>query len=149
MRTTRKLSLAALTLSLSLGLSGLAFAQTPAADPAAAAPAAAIRLTPIQSIKAAHAQRKAERQAAVAQRKADLKAAHDKKVADLKATNDNKIADLKATHDKKITDLKAAHDKKIAELKKLEATGYQPAAKDPNYPQDLQNAEKKAATSGQ
>jgi hypothetical protein len=42
---------------------------------------------------------------------------------------------------------KEARAKKNAELKKLEAAGYQPAAgNDPKYPQDLQNAEKKAGT---
>jgi predicted Rossmann fold nucleotide-binding protein DprA/Smf involved in DNA uptake len=40
---------------------------------------------------------------------------------------------------------KAARAKKNAELKKLEDAGYNPArANDPNYPQDLQNAQKKA-----
>ncbi|SAK83992.1 hypothetical protein AWB76_05788 [Caballeronia temeraria] len=38
-----------------------------------------------------------------------------------------------------------ARAKKNAELKKLEDAGYNPArANDPNYPQDLQNAQKKA-----
>ncbi|HDR9469955.1 hypothetical protein [Burkholderia multivorans] len=44
---------------------------------------------------------------------------------------------------------KAARTKNTAELKKLEDAGYKPAANDPNYPQNLQNAEKKAAGSGQ
>jgi type IV secretory pathway VirB6-like protein len=40
---------------------------------------------------------------------------------------------------------KEARAKKNAELKKLEAAGYQPGrANDQNYPQDIQNAEKKA-----
>src|ERR1700733_12644017 len=39
---------------------------------------------------------------------------------------------------------KQARAKKNAELKKLEDAGYQPSHNDPNYPQDLQNAEKKA-----
>jgi hypothetical protein len=39
---------------------------------------------------------------------------------------------------------KAARAKNAAELKKLESNGYRPAVNDPNYPQDLQNAEKKA-----
>nr|WP_284504551.1 MULTISPECIES: DUF4148 domain-containing protein [unclassified Caballeronia] len=40
---------------------------------------------------------------------------------------------------------KQARDKKNAELKKLEDAGYNPGrANDPNYPQDLQNAQKKA-----
>lgn len=40
---------------------------------------------------------------------------------------------------------KEARAKKNAELKKLEDTGYQPGRpNDQNYPQDLQNAQKKA-----
>ena len=46
-------------------------------------------------------------------------------------------AQLKAEH-------KAARAKNTAELKKLEDAGYKPAANDPNYPQNLQKAEKKA-----
>lgn len=37
-----------------------------------------------------------------------------------------------------------ARAKKNAELKQLEENGYQPGRADPNYPQDLQNAQKKA-----
>jgi hypothetical protein len=40
---------------------------------------------------------------------------------------------------------KEARAKKNAELKKLEDAGYSPSSRnDPNYPQDLQNAQKKA-----
>lgn len=39
---------------------------------------------------------------------------------------------------------KQARAKKNAELKKLEDAGYHPSENDPNYPQNLQNAEKKA-----
>ena len=40
---------------------------------------------------------------------------------------------------------KEARAKKNAELKKLEDAGYNPGrGEDPNYPQDLQNAQKKA-----
>ncbi|PCE30844.1 hypothetical protein [Burkholderia ubonensis] len=39
---------------------------------------------------------------------------------------------------------KAARAKNNAELKKLEDAGYKPSANDPNYPQNLQDAEKKA-----
>ena len=39
---------------------------------------------------------------------------------------------------------KQAREKKNAELKALEAHGYQPSRNDPNYPTDLQNAQKKA-----
>jgi Domain of unknown function (DUF4148) len=41
---------------------------------------------------------------------------------------------------------KEARARKNAELKKLEDSGYNPGARDDeNYPQDIQNAEKKAA----
>lgn len=43
---------------------------------------------------------------------------------------------------------KAARAKNSAELKKLEDNGYKPAMNDPNYPQNLQNAEKKANAAG-
>ena len=39
---------------------------------------------------------------------------------------------------------KQARAKNTAELKKLESNGYQPAQNDPNYAQNLQNAQKKA-----
>lgn len=39
---------------------------------------------------------------------------------------------------------KAARAKNSAELKKLEQNGYNPSVNDPNYPQNIQNAEKKA-----
>jgi hypothetical protein len=43
---------------------------------------------------------------------------------------------------------KAARAKNSAELKSMEDNGYKPAANDPNYPEDLQNAEKKANAAG-
>ncbi|HEY4296019.1 MAG TPA: DUF4148 domain-containing protein [Paraburkholderia sp.] len=39
---------------------------------------------------------------------------------------------------------KEARAKKNAELKQLESHGYQPSRNDPNYPNDIQNAQKKA-----
>ena len=51
----------------------------------------------------------------------------------------------KAARAKRKAERKAARAKNNAELKKLEDAGYKPAANDPNYPQNLQNAEKKAA----
>jgi hypothetical protein len=39
---------------------------------------------------------------------------------------------------------KEARAKRNAELKQLEQNGYQPGRDDPNYPQDLQNAQRKA-----
>lgn len=50
-----------------------------------------------------------------------------------------------ATKAQKKAARKQARAKKNAELKKLEDAGYNPArANDPNYPQDIQNAQKKA-----
>lgn len=50
-----------------------------------------------------------------------------------------------ATKAQKKAARKQARAKKNAELKKLEDAGYNPArGSDPNYPQDLQNAQKKA-----
>ena len=42
---------------------------------------------------------------------------------------------------------KEARAKNNAELKKLEDAGYKPALNDPNYPQNLQDAQKKANAS--
>lgn len=39
---------------------------------------------------------------------------------------------------------KAAHAQRKAELSKLEKQGYKPTATEPNYPDNIQNAEKKA-----
>ncbi|MGU7816057.1 DUF4148 domain-containing protein [Burkholderia sp. AW49-1] len=50
----------------------------------------------------------------------------------------------KAARAKRKAEHKAARAKNNAELKKLEDAGYKPAANDPNYPQNLQNAQKKA-----
>ncbi|MCP3725573.1 DUF4148 domain-containing protein [Paraburkholderia sp. CNPSo 3272] len=44
---------------------------------------------------------------------------------------------------------KEARAQRNAELNKLEKNGYNPSAgDDPNYPNDIQNAERKAATPG-
>jgi hypothetical protein len=50
----------------------------------------------------------------------------------------------KPTKQQKKQARKEARAKKNAELKKLEAAGYQPGRNNPNYPADLQNAQKKA-----
>jgi len=55
----------------------------------------------------------------------------------------------KAARAQRKAERKAARAKNTAELKKLEDAGYKPAANDPNYPQNLQNAEKKAAGASQ
>lgn len=39
---------------------------------------------------------------------------------------------------------KEARDRKNSELKKLESTGYRPGQSDPDYPQNIQKAERKA-----
>jgi hypothetical protein len=46
---------------------------------------------------------------------------------------------------KRKAERKAARAKNSAELKKLEDAGYNPATNNPNYPQNLQDAQKKAA----
>lgn len=49
------------------------------------------------------------------------------------------------TKEQKKAARKEARAKKNAELKKLEAAGYNPGkSNNPNYPQDIQNAQKKA-----
>ncbi|MFX1765738.1 DUF4148 domain-containing protein [Paraburkholderia sp. A1RI-2L] len=50
-------------------------------------------------------------------------------------------AQAKAQHK---AERKAARAKNTAEIKKLEDAGYKPAQNDPNYPQNLQDAQKKA-----
>lgn len=60
-------------------------------------------------------------------------------------TKAQKKAQTRAQHK---ADRKAARAKNRAELKKLEDNGYQPSQNDPNYPQNLQNAQKKANAAG-
>lgn len=55
-----------------------------------------------------------------------------------------KAEQKKQARAKRKAERKAARAKKNAELKKLEQNGYNPSLSDPNYPQNLQNAEKKA-----
>ncbi|WP_174543287.1 DUF4148 domain-containing protein [Paraburkholderia monticola] len=50
----------------------------------------------------------------------------------------------KPTKAERKAERKQARAKKNAELKKLEDAGYQPAQNDPNYPDKLQAAQKKA-----
>ncbi|WP_175781669.1 DUF4148 domain-containing protein [Burkholderia anthina] len=75
-----------------------------------------------------------------AQTDASAPAAQDAKAAKREAH--------KAARAKRKAEHKAARAKNTAELKKLEDAGYKPAANDPNYPQNLQNAQKKAAGAG-
>lgn len=73
---------------------------------------------------------------AFAQTDASASAAQDAKATKSQAR--------KAARAQRKAERKAARAKNNAELKKLEDAGYKPAANDPNYPQNLQNAEKKA-----
>ncbi|MGZ2749879.1 DUF4148 domain-containing protein [Burkholderia stagnalis] len=73
---------------------------------------------------------------AFAQEAASVPAAQDAKAAKAEARKQ-----ARAQHK---AERKAARAKKNAELKKLEDAGYKPAANDPNYPQNLQDAQKKA-----
>ena len=60
----------------------------------------------------------------------------------------DKAAQKKQLKAQRKAERKEARAKNSAELKKLEAQGYQPGVNDPNYPQNLQNAQKKAAAAG-
>jgi cell division protein FtsB len=70
--------------------------------------------------------------------------------ASAQTTNDQSAGTADAHNSKqaqkaqKKAERKARRDKKNAELSKLEKNGYNPAGDQKNYPQDLQNAEKKA-----
>ncbi|WP_175688880.1 DUF4148 domain-containing protein [Burkholderia anthina] len=75
-----------------------------------------------------------------AQTDASAPAAQDAKAAKREAR--------KAARAKRKAEHKAARAKNTAELKKLEDAGYKPATNDPNYPQNLQDAQKKAAAAG-
>ncbi|WP_322042374.1 DUF4148 domain-containing protein [Paraburkholderia sp. J67] len=63
-------------------------------------------------------------------------------------TKEQKAAAKKQAKAQRKAERKAARAKNNAELKKLEDAGYKPANNDPNYPQNLQDAEKKAAAKG-
>ncbi|PAJ98920.1 hypothetical protein [Burkholderia ubonensis] len=63
---------------------------------------------------------------------------------DAKAAKAAKAQARKEARAKHKAERKAARAKNNAELKKLEDAGYKPAANDPNYPQNLQDAQKKA-----
>ncbi len=58
---------------------------------------------------------------------------------------EQKAAAKKQARAERKAERKAARAKNNAELKKLEDAGYKPANNDPNYPQNLQDAQKKAA----
>jgi hypothetical protein len=60
------------------------------------------------------------------------------------STQQNTTDAAKQTKAQRKAARKEARAKKNAELKKLEDAGYRPATNDPNYPTDLQKAEKKA-----
>jgi len=65
--------------------------------------------------------------------------------------SDTAQADMAASTPKQVqkaqrkAERKAARAKKNAELKELEKNGYQPGGDQLNYPQNIQNAEKKSA----
>ena len=79
--------------------------------------------------------------AGFAQAQASDSAATDSTSASAPATKAQQRAQKKAARK---AARKQARAKNSAELKKLESNGYNPAQNDPNYPQNLQNAEKKA-----
>jgi hypothetical protein len=57
----------------------------------------------------------------------------------------DKAAQKKQLKAQRKAERKEARAKNSAELKKLETQGYQPGVDDPSYPQNLQDAQKKAA----
>jgi hypothetical protein len=73
-----------------------------------------------------------------------LAAAQDASDATAAAAQPGMASSAKPTKAERKAARKEARAKKNAELKKLEDAGYRPAQNDPNYPTDLQKAEKKA-----
>jgi hypothetical protein len=69
-------------------------------------------------------------------------------MASAPTAKEQKAAAKKQARAQRKAERKAARAKNNAELKKLEDAGYKPANNDPNYPQNLQDAEKKAAAKG-
>ncbi|WP_175817256.1 DUF4148 domain-containing protein [Burkholderia diffusa] len=59
------------------------------------------------------------------------------------SATERKLARQRARAERKAA-RKQARTQRRAEMKKLEDSGYSPAANDPNYPNSLQNAQKKA-----
>ncbi|MBB3260504.1 hypothetical protein F4827_005408 [Paraburkholderia bannensis] len=66
-------------------------------------------------------------------------------MASAPTAKEQKAAAKKQARAERKAERKAARAKNNAELKKLEDAGYKPANNDPNYPQNLQDAQKKAA----
>ena len=81
---------------------------------------------------------------AFAQTEASAPSASETKAA-AKAAKKQARAQARAQHK---AERKAARAKNAAELKRLEDAGYKPAANDPNYPQNLQDAQKKVNAAG-
>ncbi|HEV3431482.1 MAG TPA: DUF4148 domain-containing protein [Paraburkholderia sp.] len=69
-------------------------------------------------------------------------------MASAPTAKEQKAAAKKQARAQRKAERKAARAKNNAELKKLEDAGYKPANNDPNYPQNLQDAQKKAAAQG-
>ncbi|HYS64297.1 MAG TPA: hypothetical protein VEN30_10860 [Paraburkholderia sp.] len=73
-----------------------------------------------------------------------LAAAQDASAPAAEAAQPGVASSAKPTKAERKAARKQARAKKNAELKKLEDAGYQPSRNDPNYPTNLQNAQKKA-----
>jgi hypothetical protein len=73
-----------------------------------------------------------------------LAAAQSSNDTSAQATQPDATSTAKPTKAERKAARKEARAKKNAELKKLEDAGYHPAHDDPNYPTNLQNAQKKA-----
>ncbi|KWF32794.1 hypothetical protein WL88_26015 [Burkholderia diffusa] len=85
------------------------------------------------AITVAHAQDNAGSSPAATQQGSAVSSAAERKAARQRARAERKAA------------RKQARTQRRAEMKKLEDSGYSPAANDANYPNSLQNAQKKAA----
>lgn len=73
-----------------------------------------------------------------------LAAAQDASGAAATSAQPDMASSAKPTKAERKAARKQARAKNNAELKKLEDAGYQPSRNDPNYPNNLQKAEKKA-----
>ncbi|WP_250476090.1 DUF4148 domain-containing protein [Caballeronia sp. GAFFF1] len=77
-----------------------------------------------------------------------LSVAQAQPASDQASTMDNSATSTQAQKATKKAERKARREKKNAELSKLEKNGYNPSGDQLRYPQNVQNAEKKANPQG-
>ncbi|WP_159833060.1 DUF4148 domain-containing protein [Burkholderia sp. 8Y] len=77
-----------------------------------------------------------------------LSVAQAQPASDQASTMDDSSTSKQAQKATKKAERKARHEKKNAELNKLEKNGYNPSGDQLRYPQNVQNAEKKANPQG-